>query len=346
MTISSAKTAPVILKKKSKPLLPITLAVLPLLLLGVTSFLLYQNLNLKKTQTKETSVPIPTLSPPSSSPSLLPTVDPSADWKTHSSSTYEIKYPTDFTFHLAEASTAILQKWGPTQKEGTELYDGISLSFEPREISTTLTNFTNSLIKGIEDQGMVEITEDPKSISLNNYQGLTFTEEGLGTFQHIILEKGSDSAFIHITFSISDPGNQGFEQIKNQILSTFKFTNRPNPNENNYLNSQLGFSLKIPSSWSNFYKVELSPKTAIFNFQTAGISYQLFTIHKVSLSEWETLKSEENTIFYGKELERDADKVFYFTQSLDNPLSGSEGDRYQDMSANINEIVSSFNIYR
>ena len=235
MTISSAKTAPVILKKKSKPLLPITLAVLPLLLLGVISFLVYQNLNLKKTQTKETSVPSPTsiptpspnptLSPPSSSPSLLPTVDPSADWKTHSSSTYEIKYPTDFTFHLAEASTAILQKWGPTQKEGTELYDGISLSFEPREISTTLANFTSSLIKGIEDPGMAEITEGPKSISLNNYQGLTFTEEGLGTFQHIILEKGSGSAFIHITFSISDPGNQGFEQIKNQILSTFKFTN-------------------------------------------------------------------------------------------------------------------------
>ena len=148
--------------------------------------------------------------------------DLSENWETYRSSTYEIKYPSDFIFRLDEGSTAILQKWGPAQQEGTELYDGISISVQPREISTTLAGLTGSLErKAIEYQS--EIISSPSPITLNGYQGMAFTEKGLGVWENIVLEKGSDSMFAHITVLVSDPGNLGFEQLKNQVLSTFKF---------------------------------------------------------------------------------------------------------------------------
>lgn len=151
--------------------------------------------------------------------------DETADWKVYTASTYSVKYPIDFEIKEEEASTVTFFKRGPTQKEATELYDGIALRFQPREIANAKAmNFAKSLIEETTRNETGEVTEEPKSITINNYQGVSFTVRGLGIHKIIVLE-GSNSMLMYIIDSTADPNKQGYQETANKILSTFKFTN-------------------------------------------------------------------------------------------------------------------------
>jgi len=167
---------------KQKSFLVVGLTVLVFILLVVGGFFAYQNYQLKKDLAQKISL-ISLTSEKNNQAEIAnptPTADPTADWETYSSSTYEFKYPNDFKLQLSEGSTAILQKWGPTQTEGTELFDGIQISFQPREIDSSLENLVNSIVERYKNmEGFKQIIEGPASITINNYQGLTFTTEGL-----------------------------------------------------------------------------------------------------------------------------------------------------------------------
>ena len=152
------------------------------------------------------------------------TLDPTVDWKTYSTSTYEVKYPSEIIPKEQEGSAVTFSKWGPTQKEGTELYDGYSVSFVPREIpNTTLESYVNAKIEEVKKQEVSKVTSGPNVKTINGYRGLSYVEEGLGTYTQIILESKDKIMFVEISVLVSDPGNLGFQEVVDNILSSFKF---------------------------------------------------------------------------------------------------------------------------
>lgn len=200
--------------KKSTLLLLISTA----LFFTSTLVLLYLNyLKQSPTSTPTTGV-IPTDTP-------IPTVDPTADWKTISTSSYELKYPQEIEAKLAEASNIFLTKAGLTQKTGTELYDGISLHFELREIPGIPLQYAKNIIANSQQNFESTVTQSPKPVTINGYSGVDFILETLNRVHYYVLQ-GSNNLLMIISDSTVDPTNQGYTTIVSQILSTFKFTDQ------------------------------------------------------------------------------------------------------------------------
>jgi hypothetical protein len=152
-----------------------------------------------------------------------PTPDPTANWKMTATKYYTIKYPNGLDLKAEEEDVLVLSKWGPTQTEETELFDGYSIALKTDETSQTPEEYADVLIEEIKDLETAKITKDLEPITINDYEGVTFTEEGLGTYENIILGSDKSSVLILITVIVSDPGNLGFQETVDQILSTLEF---------------------------------------------------------------------------------------------------------------------------
>ncbi len=190
------------------------LITLIILIFGAFLFVIYQNQQLKK---QISSPPVIFTSTPSPS---VPA------WKKFTSSTYQVSYPSDLIVNEEPGSVLIISKWGPTQKEGTELFDGFSLSFQPREISNTpLLNYVQAKIEEIRQVGESKIITGPDPVNINNYSGYSYISEGLGRYKIIILESSDKKLFMVISVIVADPGKFGFQSMADEILATFRFVN-------------------------------------------------------------------------------------------------------------------------
>lgn len=141
------------------------------------------------------------------------------NWKTFSNAYLSLRYPPDVNMMEKEASEIVLQKWGPTQKADTEFYDGISISFQPFELPVTAEAYAKMKIEEIERNGIGEISESLKPIQVGAYSGVTFSVAGLGNYRSVVLKAPNDMIIL-ITDSSNDPGQLGFSQVVNQILTT------------------------------------------------------------------------------------------------------------------------------
>ena len=67
------------------------------------------------------------------------TLSPTADWHTYQKENipFTFKYPKDATLWGREEGVIQISLWGPTQKSGAELHDGLSLRFHFRSIPPT-----------------------------------------------------------------------------------------------------------------------------------------------------------------------------------------------------------------
>jgi hypothetical protein len=165
--------------------------------------------------------PSPTATP-MTSPTATPTSSPTSNWETYSDTegNFSFKYPSDISLRQETDGSVTLSLWGPSQKEGTEFYDGIYLSFKTEDSSgLTLENFINKRIDEIKvNEESVSATESASFGELDGYQ---FEATGLGQFTYIYLELTSDS-FLEIVDGTIDPTNAGFEDTVQEILSTLE----------------------------------------------------------------------------------------------------------------------------
>jgi hypothetical protein len=220
-------------EKKSIPWVPIGLGVLLTASLGAAGFFAYQNFQLKNKMgmKKDVATPPPMVTQvpsPMATEVPLPTAtpDPYAGWLTHTGSCYTFKYPNNVTFtERQEENLVHLSLWGPTQKPDTEFFDGISLTVSlPLDLGgLTLSDYVDNQLT--EDQQHSEITSPKQPTTVNGISGFTYTNEGLGTFQNIFLQSPGQTCSVEIVNSTKDPGNQGYQQTVNKILSSFQFTN-------------------------------------------------------------------------------------------------------------------------
>ena len=214
-------------EKKSNKWLLISLAIFALAVLGVVGFFAYQNYQLKEPVISKKDAPISSPTPmPTEVLSPTPTIGATANWLSYADESvcYTFKYPQEITFKIRPEEKIIhLSLWGPTQKQDTEFYDGISLSFSfPLEIGgAALSDYVDSQIEESKQHG--EILKSKETITINGINGYTYTSQGLGTFQNIFLQSPDKTCTVEITNATADPSNQGYQKTVDKILSTFKF---------------------------------------------------------------------------------------------------------------------------
>lgn len=162
---------------------------------------------------------------PTAQPSLTPDTGIPADWKTFESEdfAYTFSYPPE-DFKLEEGESVRVVYLGPTQTEGTEVFDGIIVAFDP------VIPLGNQLLLPYvkEDLGKqrehVEVIKEPTKIEVNGIEGYTYTVSGLGEFTFIYLPAPDGKNVVRINYLVADPENSGYQQIVDDILESFSFT--------------------------------------------------------------------------------------------------------------------------
>jgi len=156
---------------------------------------------------------------------LLPPKDViTSGWAQFSTDNFKFEYPIDVEL-IESTKGASVVKWGPTQEAQTEFYDGISLSFYLHTLNNqTIEEWVDEKIN--ENTGVVEILKGKDKFPHLTLDGFTYTLSGLGTQRNIILVSPYDTGLIiQIVDSTSDPTNQGYAAIVEDIISSFTFIN-------------------------------------------------------------------------------------------------------------------------
>jgi hypothetical protein len=166
---------------------------------------------------------------PAISPSVYPTEiqisPPPLDWRVFSSESLAINfsYPPKMEITENEDKTVRGVLIGPSQSLGTEVYDGIILSFSKGEYAeASLENYVESVVtKKKSDPVYIEIT-DIDTVQIAGINGYKFLESALGTFMNIYLPLG-DGKFLLLTYLLEDPKGQGFEATLDILLNSLEF---------------------------------------------------------------------------------------------------------------------------
>lgn len=149
------------------------------------------------------------------------TQEPMSGWKTYSDKggKYSFKYPPEMSLKEYEDGTVSVYLWGPTQKEGTEFYDGINLGFKKGELAgKTLKAFVDKKVS--ELSGVFQVSS-VSTVTVSGVNAYKFHVKGYvdGDYYYLALSGGS---YLEIIDSTKDPTNKGFTQTASQVLATLK----------------------------------------------------------------------------------------------------------------------------
>ena len=130
-------------------------------------------------------------------------------------------YPNDMEINDKDGGLRVY-KWGPSQAEGTELYDGVVLSFMKVDNPDKLDLEAFAKLE-LENEIVFEseVVKPLEAITHGLIPGYEFTTLGLGesTSFYFINSAGE---MIRASYFVEDPLAQGFDEILNNILESLK----------------------------------------------------------------------------------------------------------------------------
>jgi len=270
-TTQTETVAPQPTKKKNIP--AIVLSILLVLALGVAGYFAYTYYQhqIPSITLTDTINPTPSPSPTSS---LIPTPNPTTNWKTYTNNTegFSIKYPPDYTYQ--EINDLGPQSFRVNFSNSSETISAFQITTTPANIPEYPNDLppTGSYSLGEYSGIYQELPEgspmSPKDESINPPQ------------LHINLQLSTKTLGIRFL---------GIANIKNETASAI-LTSLQFKNQNNYQNQSLNFSLNIPEYWK-YYTIE-SNKAVTFVYDPvveepdtphAG---DIFTIYRLTLDEY------------------------------------------------------------
>lgn len=185
---------------------------LPWILFGVVSLVLVGWVGYSLNNQAPASAPLPSpvaTTVPTSGSQLQTYVSPNPR--------YQFNYPGDLEVQHHGDGTLTLVKWGPTQQEGTEFYDGISLNFKTGQLNgATLKEFVDQ--RAAELGGVFE-TSPPASASVGTLSGYRFHVKGYVEGEYYYVDLGTNS-YLEIIDATKDPSNAGFASIVSGVLAS------------------------------------------------------------------------------------------------------------------------------
>ncbi|GEM_PF-3403210 len=201
------------------------LIVFVILLVGATVFWRYfGNFGRNDFSDQNTGI-IPTSMSSAVESDIPPVLD---GWKMFESEAFgfSLRYPPEMEVAENEDGSVRFLLIGPSQTRGTEVYDGIILTF-------FLGNYSDDSLLEYVDQLVSEKRNDPiyievgdvEEVDIGGISGYRFTESALGEFTNIYLPWGDEGGYLNIFYLLEDPKNQGFEEILDKMLSSFSKEN-------------------------------------------------------------------------------------------------------------------------
>ncbi len=147
-----------------------------------------------------------------------------ADWKTFTTSDFSIQYPAEMRTPQSEEGY-FFELWGPTQKDGTEFYDGINIgistgSLKGQTIKDIAIKAQTASRENLGDQPVSNL----QSSQVNIYRGYEYSVVGLGKMNYIFITNGTKYAKIRYLLN-TDPQNKGYQETIDKMFMTFEFNN-------------------------------------------------------------------------------------------------------------------------
>jgi len=148
--------------------------------------------------------------------SELQTVEGTEDWLTYKKEgQFSFKYPPEGEIKEYDDGSIAVTQWGPTQKEGTEFYDGLSMSFRAFDPE-------GKTLKETADEKYLELKEvfettQPIVGSVAGESGYSFNVQGFvrGYYYYVAI---NESLYLEIIDASKDPTTAGFTAVAEKIL--------------------------------------------------------------------------------------------------------------------------------
>jgi hypothetical protein len=160
---------------------------------------------------------------PAEEPAEEPLGAPEPGTETYTSENFGVSFsfPSDMEVEKQNGRLRVY-KWGPTQREGTELYDGIIITLMKPENpdDMDLMAFAEQQLEN-ELQFEGEVVEPVTRVRHGEFTGYEFTVTGLGISTSFFFENEEDE-IIRVVYFVEDPGNLGFEETLNEILDSLE----------------------------------------------------------------------------------------------------------------------------
>lgn len=133
---------------------------------------------------------------------------------------FSVKYPPELNLEENEKRTSFTY-WGPSQREGTELYDGISFTVRDDVYSSdiSLEQYVGSKLNEARITG--EIIKPMATTTLGGATGYSYTVQSLGEITHIVLPANGNEV-LDVYYLAPDPGDNGFQDVVGRMLGTFE----------------------------------------------------------------------------------------------------------------------------
>lgn len=141
-------------------------------------------------------------------------------WKIYTSVPlgFSINHPNDME-PIKQGETIVFTKTGPAQKEGTEFFDGISLTFSTGGYNNDLYAAVNKELNKMKEWPTYESSTEIKSVSYAGKNGYSFSVKAMGSHTYIFLPR-TNYEYLIITNTTADATGQGYEKIVSQMLSS------------------------------------------------------------------------------------------------------------------------------
>jgi len=143
------------------------------------------------------------------------------DWNTFSKEGvgFTFMYPPDLEYREYEDGTYSVSKWGPTQKEGTEFYDGISLGFKVGDLGEMAMNDWVDKKYG-ELKEVFEVTT-PEKVEIAGISAHKMHVKGMIEADYYYLPL-AEMSYIEVIDATKDPTSVGFAETIQKVLSSLK----------------------------------------------------------------------------------------------------------------------------
>ena len=175
--------------------------------------------------------PTPTISQTTPTPSIEPTPTATqsatqvpSDWVAYDDdgTNFTLSHPADFEIRENQDGSVAFVKLGPTQTEGTEVFDGIILTVNsgPYE-QASFSDFVKENHQEAQQSPVSEVGEITEGL-VNGKIVYQYEEQGLGVFTHIYIPF-EENAYVHVSKLVEDPTNEGFEETADTIISTIEY---------------------------------------------------------------------------------------------------------------------------
>ncbi|MGI5841493.1 MAG: hypothetical protein ACOX6N_04720, partial [Patescibacteria group bacterium] len=137
-----------------------------------------------------------------------------------------IRYPQDVRVQTIDNMryTKAVQfiKFGPTQIEGTEFYDGINVLIDKGvlEEDQSVRSLALTRLEEAKEGPTFENSSEMTTVTVAGRTGYRFTIESLGVHEYTFLPEGQE--YIEIRNSTADPTSQGYQETVDQMLATLE----------------------------------------------------------------------------------------------------------------------------